>query len=253
MTTVPDRARPCLGEVQDHDRDRASVPRPRTGTVTVGMCDEIQPLTVPDTHGPRPHPTACTRRTRLGRSHRLRTMQPFPRRTARSPARCRPMTEGRPPSTAPASWALGRWIAAQSRTETHPHQSTAPLEVSVTYKPPACPREIGAAGRKVWRATVARFELEAHEIVVLTELCRAKDRLDALDALIRRDGLVVDGGRSGAKANPALVESRQLQIVAARLGAALRFPQGDDGEQSTSARPRRGGARGPYAIRGGAA
>jgi len=99
---------------------------------------------------------------------------------------------------------------------------------------------------------VARFEGEQHEIVVLEELCRAKDRLDALDALIRRDGLVVDGGWSGAKASPALVEARQLQIVVARLTAALRFPQGDDAEQSSS-RPRRGGARGPYAFRGGAA
>lgn len=120
-------------------------------------------------------------------------------------------------------------------------------------RPPACPRGTGPSGRRIWTSIVAQYELEPHELALLTELTRAIDRLDGLDALIRRDGLIVDGGRSGAKANPALVEARQLQITVARLEAALRMPQGDTGDQQQGARPqRRGAPKGVYGIRGSA-
>jgi hypothetical protein len=117
-------------------------------------------------------------------------------------------------------------------------------------KPPA---GLGKSGRELWRAVMAEYELEAHEERLLLEMCRTADQLDALAAVVEREG-VVDA--KAHKAHPALVESRQLRIAFARLSAALRLPAGDEesGDQAEGRRPqRRVGARGVYAIRGGAA
>jgi hypothetical protein len=72
------------------------------------------------------------------------------------------------------------------------------------------------------------------------------DLLDELEALVRKDGPVVTTPQ-GPRAHPAAVEARQQRLTLARLLASLRIPTED------AARPqRRGGARGVYAIRGGA-
>jgi hypothetical protein len=91
----------------------------------------------------------------------------------------------------------------------------------------------------------SEFELETHEALLLTEMCRTADQLDALFALAERDGVQDPTGR----VNPALVEARQLRIAFARLSAALRLPAGEDAEPA--GRPqRRVGARGVYGLRG---
>ena len=114
-------------------------------------------------------------------------------------------------------------------------------------KKPAVPKGTGPSGRKLWSSIVDEYELEQHESMLLRELVRLVDRLDLLDAIIRREGLIVDGGKSGPRAHPALVEARQLQIAQARLTAALRLPVGDENE----GRPqRRVGVRGVHRLRG---
>lgn len=74
------------------------------------------------------------------------------------------------------------------------------------------------------------------------EACRVKDRLDALDEVIRREGVTVTSPQ-GVK-HPALVESRQAQIVLTRLIASLRLPDANDARAQ-----RRGAGRGAYAAR----
>ena len=98
------------------------------------------------------------------------------------------------------------------------------------------------AGRAIWAAVTADHELEAHEQALLTELCRVKDRLDALAKLLDAEGVLVDG-----RVHPALVEARQLGITFARLVAALRLPAGEDDD--VGQRPqRRVGVRGVYGL-----
>jgi hypothetical protein len=80
---------------------------------------------------------------------------------------------------------------------------------------------------------------------LLREAVRTVDALDRLDALTRREGLVIEG-KLGLRVHPAATEARQLRIALARLVAALRLPLGDDGQ----APQRRVGVRGTYAIRG---
>jgi hypothetical protein len=94
---------------------------------------------------------------------------------------------------------------------------------------------------------VNEWLLDAHELVLLREAVRTVDMLDELDAVVRRDGPVVDGQR-GKRAHPALVEARQLKFALARLFAALRLPDGVPGDESRGRRQRRVGARGTYKV-----
>lgn len=114
-------------------------------------------------------------------------------------------------------------------------------------KPPAGTRTGGA---RLWRAVLADYELDEHELALLREAVRCVDLCDELDACVKRDGAVIDSPQ-GLKAHPAAVEARQQRITLARLIAALRVPLGDEGERSGNARPqKRAGVRGVYGIRG---
>lgn len=112
------------------------------------------------------------------------------------------------------------------------------------------PTGAGDAGRRLWSAVLDVYDLDEHELVQLREAVRTVDLLVDLDALVRRDGVLVDSPQ-GLKAHPAAVEARQQRIALARLLAALRLPAGGEGDTQASARPqRRVGARGVYGIRG---
>jgi hypothetical protein len=100
----------------------------------------------------------------------------------------------------------------------------------------------------LWSSVVADWELEEHELALLREAVRTVDQLDVLAAIVERDGPVVET-KTGPRAHPALVESRQLRIALARLLAALRLPDGVAGDESQRRRQRRVGARGVYSLR----
>jgi hypothetical protein len=112
---------------------------------------------------------------------------------------------------------------------------------------PAVPTGTAAAGRRLWREVLTRFDLDEHETAVLRECVRTVDQLDALDATIRRDGVVVLNARGRQVAHPALVEARQHRTVLMRLIASLRLPEDAAGSGRSQ---RRGAARGTYGVRG---
>lgn len=93
------------------------------------------------------------------------------------------------------------------------------------------PRGLRAPGRALWVAVVGVYDLEPHELVVLGQAAKTADRIAALDMLVDRDGVLVDG-----QPHPALKESRFQRGTLARLVASLRLPdrEGD--------RPQRRGA-----------
>ncbi len=118
---------------------------------------------------------------------------------------------------------------------------------------PAAPPGTQTNGRKLWRDCLTSFDFEEHELALLREAVRSVDLLDDLAVIVGRDGPIVDGA-NGPKAHPALVEGRQLRIVLGRLLAALRLPDGEEAGAGTQGRrQRRGGTRGIYSVRGGAA
>ncbi len=123
----------------------------------------------------------------------------------------------------------------------------------MTTNHPRPPRGTGRAGAALWRAVLAEYELEEHELLLLREAVRTVDVLDDLALLVARDGAVV-GSSQGDRAHPALVEARQQRIALARLLAALRLPAGEESEGGRDRRPqRRVGVRGVYGVVGGVA
>lgn len=110
---------------------------------------------------------------------------------------------------------------------------------------PRPPAGLGSSGRKLWRAVCADFELETHELLLLRQVARCADDLDALAAAVKRDGAVVSHPERGPVPNPALCESRLQRVVFARLVSALRLPE----DHAAGSRPqRRTGVRPVRAI-----
>ena len=104
----------------------------------------------------------------------------------------------------------------------------------------------GEGGRRLWDAVAGENDLDAVQRVQLEEACRAKDRLDRLDELLRGDvdtwcrlthrtqtddyELKVDAALSAANTTANLMK---------QLLAALRLP-----DERTGKRPQYRGARG---------
>jgi len=49
------------------------------------------------------------------------------------------------------------------------------------------PSGLGSGGRALWKSITEAHEIDGPQLVQLTEACRAKDRLDKLDQLLRGD------------------------------------------------------------------
>lgn len=127
---------------------------------------------------------------------------------------------------------------------------TEPSTNDTQAKAPRPPRGLQTAGRNLWKATVGRLDLDAHEHLLLLQACRVADTLDALATAAVGQPLTVTNARGDEVAQPLLVESRQQSIVLARLIASLRLPEDIDGEGELGGRPqRRGAARGAYRPR----
>jgi hypothetical protein len=106
----------------------------------------------------------------------------------------------------------------------------------------AIPDGLGEAGTALHRAVMSQYELSGHESFLLHEACRVADRLQRLADESVDAPLTVTNFKGDEVANPLFTESRQQQIVFARLIAALRLP-----DDETSVRPqRRGAPRGTY-------
>jgi hypothetical protein len=113
------------------------------------------------------------------------------------------------------------------------------------------PAGLASGGRALWRSVTADHVLDAVQKVTLLEACRAKDRLDELDQVLRGDvgtwaTLVHDAQTQDyeLKVTATLANANATATLLKQLLAALRLP-----DKSTGKRPqRRGGARGAYLV-----
>jgi hypothetical protein len=85
------------------------------------------------------------------------------------------------------------------------------------------PARLGPAGRALWRAVIADFELSSAELVLLAAAARQADDVATLEAGLR-DGFVVEGSRGQPRISGAVSEVRQGRLALARLIAELRLP-----------------------------
>lgn len=115
------------------------------------------------------------------------------------------------------------------------------------------PTGLGAGGKALWREITSEHTLDVTQRVQLEEACRAKDRLDKLDELLRGD---VDTWASlthrtrtedyELKIDDALGKANTTANLMKQLIASLRLPD----EQSGKRPQQRGAARGSYRTSG---
>ena len=111
------------------------------------------------------------------------------------------------------------------------------------------PSGLAAGGRNLWKSITEDHELDAAQQVTLLEACRAKDRLDKLDDVLRGDSdtwmrLTVDprsedGTIFEVRITQALAQANATANLMKQLLAALRLP-----DESTGKRPQYRGPRG---------
>ncbi len=122
----------------------------------------------------------------------------------------------------------------------------------MTTKIPPAPSGTGPAGRHLWRAVLADYELAEHETVLLRQAVRVVDLCDALQRVLDAEGVMSTSRLGDVRVHPAAVELRQQRLALARLVVALRVPLGDQEDQTpantsaTVARLQRRGLRGVY-------
>lgn len=92
-----------------------------------------------------------------------------------------------------------------------------------TRQPPA-PKDLQAAGKKLWRDVLAEFALNAAELALLRELCLTVDELAAMKADLADMGTVVMGSRNQPRVNPLLAAIAGHRKLADQLVVALGLP-----------------------------
>jgi hypothetical protein len=107
---------------------------------------------------------------------------------------------------------------------------------------------LGSGGRSLWDSIADVHELDAGQKVQLLEACRAKDRLDRLDTVLRGDADTwmrlthrLNTDDYELKIDAALSQANATANLLKQLLAALRLPDAKTGKQ-----PQRRGARGAY-------
>ena len=89
------------------------------------------------------------------------------------------------------------------------------------------PRGLNAAGRKLWDAATTEFDWANHELALLEEGCRTRDRIVQLDKQVEVDGLMLTSSQ-GSRVHPGIAEARQQRLTLARLLVSLGIPALDD-------------------------
>lgn len=85
------------------------------------------------------------------------------------------------------------------------------------------PRGLKAAGRDLWKKAVSELEFADHELALLEEAARVRDRIVDLDAAVVSDGLMIPSSQ-GLRIHPAVAEARQQRLALARLLVSLGIP-----------------------------
>lgn len=118
--------------------------------------------------------------------------------------------------------------------------------MTTDHKPAPAPRGLGKGGRALWRSIAADHDLDVMQRVQLEEACRAKDRLDKLDEILRGDADVwahlVHSAQTedyDLKIDDALTKANATANLMKQLLAAMRLE-----DPKTGKKPQYRGARG---------
>jgi hypothetical protein len=107
-------------------------------------------------------------------------------------------------------------------------------------KPPAAPRGLGSAGKRLWRGVFrpqpdgSRLELRADEAALLVEACHLVDDVEAIRAELDGEPLTVAGSMGQQVAHPLRAELHRTVGTLDRLLRTLSLPDGQGGATSAS-------------------
>lgn len=94
---------------------------------------------------------------------------------------------------------------------------------------PAAPRDLGKAGKKLWKAVGDDdIELRPDELAVLAEAAATKDVITALAEATAGAPAMIEGSRNQQIVHPGLQELRQQRQLLASLLRQLGIPDADD-------------------------
>ena len=82
---------------------------------------------------------------------------------------------------------------------------------------PKAPQHLTEPTRAWWRNVGREWKLEEHHIRLLTMACEAHDRATEAQAILARDGLVINGREGGVRPHPAVAIRRDAETAFARL------------------------------------
>ena len=96
----------------------------------------------------------------------------------------------------------------------------------------------GSGGKRLWTALLA-LDASLADVAnpvrqVAVEACRAKDRCDRLEAIVRAEPTMLTSDKGAPTTHPAYAEARQQANVFKQLVASLRLP-----DEATGRRPQR--------------
>lgn len=118
--------------------------------------------------------------------------------------------------------------------------------MTTDHKSAAAPSGLGTGGRALWRSISADYDLDVMQRVQLEEACRAKDRLDKLDLILRGDvetwATITHRTQTDdyeLKIDDALTKANATANLMKQLLAAMRLP-----DAATGKKPQYRGARG---------
>ncbi|BBG04182.1 MULTISPECIES: hypothetical protein [Pseudonocardia] len=101
---------------------------------------------------------------------------------------------------------------------------------------PRTPSDLGAGGKKFFRDVVGTYDLDAHEVRVLTEAARTVDELDRVrKALEEAPSLVAKGSMGQAVEHPLLGSLRNHRATLQKLLATLALPDSEGGAPQSAA------------------
>ena len=95
------------------------------------------------------------------------------------------------------------------------------------------PNGLSTSAQKVWRETLAVYELDEHEYPTLEAACRELTLIEKIDKELDGSKLIVRGSMGQDVANPLLAEVRQHRAAYIAFMKALRLPEGESAEVSS--------------------
>ena len=104
-------------------------------------------------------------------------------------------------------------------------------------RPPKPPKQLGQAGKRFWRSTVAEYEFagDPPSLVLLEQAAGTIDVIAALEAIVKEKGVVARTAAGNQKASPAMAALVANRILLSRLLRELRFT--DAPEEFRAPRP----------------